>query len=209
MSSVYIRLSVYFLFEGNTSGVWKYVFVCGLHVLVTICMFYHEALPSCIWKHFISKTAWYELTSWKRYQRHLIAWRFNTFISTFLARCWVFRSDHLVSWTFQSSIDVVPLAFLLLAPICAFPRRSLPTGPRGIVECRYLHRISWTVTLQASYRCYFSLWFTKESTCKPELDESVPEFRLWYLRMWHGRFSGTCYIEPKTNYFFRNLLHRT
>jgi hypothetical protein len=46
-----------------------------------------------------------------------------------------------------------------------------------------------------------------ESACKPELDASVPGFSLLYLTMWHGRFRGTCYIEPKTNYFY--TVHKT
>lgn len=53
----------------------------------------------------------------------------------------------------------MPLAFPLLAPMNACPRRSLPVGARGIVECRYLHLTSLTVTLQESYkessRCVF------------------------------------------------------
>lgn len=130
----------------------------------------------------LRSTNFYELLNWKRYQRHLIAWWFNIFILTFLARCWAFRSDHLVSWNFQNSIDVVPLAFPLLAPISAFPHRSLPVGARGIVECRYLHPISLTVTLQESYEeiiVVFFLMITMESACKPDLDSSVPGFRLW------------------------------
>ena len=85
----------------------------------------------------------------------------------------------------------MPLAFPLLAPISAFPRRSLPNGAREIVECRYLHRISLTMTLRESYEedvVVFFLMITMESACKPDLDSSVPGFRLWYLRMWHGRF---------------------
>lgn len=53
----------------------------------------------------------------------------------------------------------MPLAFPLLAPMNACPRRSLPVGARGIVECRYLLLISLTVMLQESYkessRCVF------------------------------------------------------
>lgn len=45
----------------------------------------------------------------------------------------------------------MPLAFPFLAPINACPRTSLPVGARGLVECRYLHPISWTVALQESY----------------------------------------------------------
>jgi hypothetical protein len=53
----------------------------------------------------------------------------------------------------------------------------------------------------------FFLMITMQSACKPELDASVPGFRLWCLGTWHGRFWGTCFIEPKTNYFF--AVHKT
>ena len=104
----------------------------------------------------------------------------------------------------------MPLAFPLLASVSVFPGRSLPVDARGIVECRYLHLISLTVTLQESYEEVIVVSFlviTKESACKPDLDSSVPGFRLWYRRMWHGRFWGTCYVEPRTNYFF--AVHET
>ena len=53
----------------------------------------------------------------------------------------------------------MPLNFPLLAAISAFRRKSLAIGARVMVECRCLHRISLTVTLEESYeesyRCVF------------------------------------------------------